>query len=219
MRRRLVPEVLRAHGFEWLRGQGWVWLREEVGEDPLRLRVQLGGKRGKVTWTVKAPLGLDVYSFRLACWMVEDLLNGLDYGIRTFSEVFMVQNAEYLYDMMGIRLEGMKAVTVSSFDGELSKIYQKSYGVRYEARDSRPTSLSNVLALVQGGIPVNEVLQGVGVVHSDLGALTSAIKGQNRLINDMLKYVKPSVEAGPRFAEAIDKILDRLEDLEKKLSS
>lgn len=205
--------LLKARGFVYGRGVGWVWSREldPVGSDEgFRLAVQLGRKRGKVNWTVKAPLGLDFYGFRLCCWMVADVLSSIGVVFEDFDEFFIARNVEYLFDHFGVSLEGVKAFTVRDVDGLLEKYYNKIYGVRHEVRDSRPTKLENVVALVSGGVPVNQVISGVGLVHEDIKGLTAAMKGQSRTNLDKDKMVGALVNANLKLIDRIDALIRTL---------
>jgi len=160
---------------------GFVWdYKFGVGKGEFRLGLMLGSKRGKITWTVKAPLGLDLYGFRLCIKIIQDKLETLGYVIPDFNRRFIAKNSEYLRDTFNVRIEGAKIITLQALDGTLEKYYNKSYGIRHETRSSQPTSIDNIFALVSGGLPFSQLIQGVGVVHNDIMALTEALKFSNR---------------------------------------
>jgi hypothetical protein len=129
-------------------------------EGLVRIRLLFGIKRNKVTWTIKAPLGLDYYGLMLAYGLVRNVISSK--GLR-FSEdlgadieksrCFVVKNVELLDDKIGLGIEGIKCITFGDLKGNLEKIYEKPYGIRREIRHTEPRPISELLALYQGGLP------------------------------------------------------------------
>ena len=156
-----------------------------LGDGVARLRLVFGVKRDKIHWTVKAPIGLDLYGFRLATELVDSECKRR--GV--FDAVWMVKNFELLWDSEGLRLEGVKALTLEGLDGVLEKYYNKDDGLRREVRSSIPAELDSLLALVQGGVPTFQLIQGVGVLTRKMDDLTDAIKGGNRVQSDTTRLV------------------------------
>ena len=204
--------ILRAAGYVFRYKEGWVY-SFEFGRDfesKFRLRVQLGLKRGKVTWTVKAPWGLEIYGFRLCKKVVEDNLARLGVVFVDFDRSFMVNRSEFLNDYVGVDISGFKSVTVYDFEGQLEKIYEKAYGIRREVRVSRPMPIENVLALVSGGLSHSQVISGVGLVHQDIGLLVDAVKGQNRMISNLTRVVSALTDSHIKFKESATDLLNKL---------
>ena len=94
--------------------------KSEVG-DLKGIATFFGFTHGRVSWTVKAPLGLDYYGLILAKKLVECKIAHREYVV----DPWLVRNFETLQDHMGIRIEGLaKSVTLDDFAGNLLKIYQ-----------------------------------------------------------------------------------------------
>jgi len=196
-----------AEGVGVRRSEVFVW---EFGgvEGGFRVRVLFGVKRGRVSWSVRAPLGLDLYGLRLVRRVVE-----LECEKRGYRDLkWMVRNYELLWDERGIRFEGVKAVTLEDLDGTMEKYYNKHYGVRREVRSSRPTRIEDLVALVQGGLPTYQVVQGVGVLEKRIDELTRAIKEQNRLNYEMFRIQQANQEALYRLIDKIGKLMEKLGD-------
>jgi hypothetical protein len=130
-------------------------------EGVVRLSLRFGKYRNKITWTIKAPLGLDYYGLMFAYGLVKNVVSGKGLFIHEVDSVvnfdrpscFIIKNVEFLDDKMGLGIEGIKCVTFSDFKGNLEKIYEKPYGIRREIRHTEPRPITELLALYQGGLP------------------------------------------------------------------
>ena len=149
---------------------------EDINGEFFRIRIVYGFTHKRITWTVKAPLGLDYYGLMLCTKLVECKIAHLGYAVGSWTVI----NFETLQDHMGMRVEGLaKCVTLDDLAGNLLKIYQKSYGVRVETRSKTTTSLETLLALSTGGMPQAQLMQGLHSTNKGIGDLTNAIKYRN----------------------------------------
>ena len=64
----------------------------------------------------------------------------------------MVSSFEFNNDWQGIRLDGVKAITVKAFDGSFRRIYNKRFGLRDEVKAVGARRVEDVLSLMQGGV-------------------------------------------------------------------
>ncbi len=174
------------------------WGREEViafpevsGDDPARVRVEFGGKRGKLHWWVKADAGLDFYGLNLARALVDERL--LRLGYRPPSD-WRCEGWETLSDKMGVRLEGVSCVTFSTLSGWLEKYYDKGYGVRKEIRapGQGDATLSQLTAMMQGGVNYGQLLQAVAVTNKNQDRIMSYLEQQGRILNALIERISKS---------------------------
>lgn len=160
-------------------------------EGEVRQTIQLGVKRNKITWRIRAPLGLDYYGIMFAYGLLRCTLAriGQDPGLE-----FMVKNIELLDDKVGTRIEGIQAVTFTDFKGNLEKLYNKAYGVRREVRDTEARPASEILALYSGGLPSFMIAQAsydiarrVQENSENIGRLASQVFDQNKINQAILE--------------------------------
>jgi len=96
---------------------------------------------------------------------------------------------------MRTRIEGAKAITLDNLDVALEKIYQKSYGLRHEVRLDKDISLENAQALLHGGVPYMEIVQGFGNLIRMYNESNDQTRGLMDHIYEMNKLVKANTEA------------------------
>jgi DNA-binding Lrp family transcriptional regulator len=178
-------------------------VKEWLGVGPdntgyLRVEVEFGVSFNRVNWSLTAPEGVDIHGLRLARAYVEAVLEGRGYS--DFG--WMVSNVEQFRDFMGIRLEGLKAVTLDNLDTTLEKMYQKSYGLRHEVRTSRVMGMDEMQALIQGGVPTMNVVQGVNLMVNE-------IRNQGETTRELMDFIKQLSDGVKANTEAINRLLDR----------
>ena len=71
----------------------------------------------------------------------------------------MVSSFEFNNDFQGVRLDGVKAVTMKAFDGSFRRIYNKRFGLRDEVKVVGARRVEDVLLLMQGGVSTYSTLQ------------------------------------------------------------
>jgi len=119
-------------------------------EGEVNQTLQLGLKRNKITWRIRAPLGLDYYGLMFAYGLLRCTLARMG---QAADLEFMVKNVELLDDKIGTRMEGIQALTFTDFKGNMEKIYNKAYGVRREVRATEERPAHELLQLYQAGLP------------------------------------------------------------------
>ena len=181
----------------------------DINGDMFRIRVSYGFTHKRITWTIKAPIGLDYYGLKLAIRLVDCMI-----ASRGYSEVSWIIGKggwETLQDHMGLRIEGLaKSVTIDDFMGNLLKIYQKSYGVRIEVRSSHMTDLNTLLALSSGGMPQAQLMQGIHQTNTVINDLGTAIKYRNIDDHNRDKILQALASTVVRMNEKLDSIAKNL---------
>lgn len=140
----------------------------------------------------------DDYSFNLSEFqlLLAFLSAVLDVDVSGFEAV----TYEFNHDLAGVKLEGVKAVTVKALNGAFKRAYQKSKDVvRVEGKDSVPLPLTQVSALLQGGVPYYELVQSNAMLAKAIQAREQGEEGRFRiLINELFKrddYLRALVKA------------------------
>lgn len=176
---------------------------EGLPDDVLRIRITFGMKRGVISYTVKAPRGLDLYGLRLVHELVE-----MEAWLRGHVDLdWRAVNFEFLWDERSIHLEGVQAVTFNDLMGTMEKYYNKGLGVRRELRGSKPARVQDLEALIQGGITSHQAMQGMAILRGEVQHLTEAVKAIHYQYRDMLEMFKASQEASMRLVTLVDNLL------------
>jgi hypothetical protein len=129
-------------------GCGLPVLDWSVGD--VRFEVVFGGKRGKVSATVSCDDGL---SYRELCFVILEFKRRVCEVLGSVPDFRVeAESYEFLKDYLGFRLDGLKAVTLTSFMGLMEKIYQKENCLRHEVRSSVPVPVETLQALLLGGV-------------------------------------------------------------------
>ncbi len=170
---------------------------DEYSETFIRVSIVFGVKRGRISWRVKAPLGMDVYGLRLCKGLVEEVCASLGFS----GMIWIVSNYDLLNDFRGMRLEGVNALTLTDLEGTMMKYYNRREGVRREVSSSRETSLESLIALTQGGLAMFQVVQGVFYVGKKVESLIDAVKYTNRSQVDILQGQRELLKAVYRLVD------------------
>lgn len=180
---------------------------DDVNGDIFRIRILYGFTHKQISYTVKAPLGVDYYGLMLCSKLVDCMILHRNYTVSTWN----VKNYETLLDHMGMRVEGLaKSVTLTDLAGNMLKIYQKSYGVRVEVRSKGTTSLETLLALSTGGMPQAQLMQGIHTTNSEINDLTNAIKYRNVDDNRRDRILEALSGAVIRMNEKLDGLIAKV---------
>lgn len=149
--------------------------------DLVSLTVTFGVKRGKISYRVGAPVGLDPSSLALVHHIVLREVEAR--GYRVGPEAWAVRNVEFLSDYSGFRLEGLESVTILGLVGELEKYYNKPR-VRHEKRASPRSGvgLQALRALMSEGADVGGLHRRLERVENELRKNTEANKGLTRQV-------------------------------------
>jgi len=180
---------------------------EDINGEVFRIRIVYGFTHKRITWTIKAPLGLDYYGLMLSAKLVECKIAHRGYSVGSWDVI----NFETLQDHMGLRVEGLaKCVTLDDLAGNLLKIYQKSYGVRVETRSKATTSLEALLALSTGGMPQAQLMQGIHSTNKEINELSTAIKYRNVDDNNRDRILEALAKTVIRMNDKLDSLVEEM---------
>ena len=168
-----------------------------VDDDLCRVSVVFGGKRGRVSYRVGAPCGIDMVGLSVIHGMVEGEARGRGLVLGDW----IVKNIEQLEDYSGFRLEGLEAVTYDNLHGEMVKYYNKP-GIRREARSSQPIPLHAFRRVFEEGLDVATVHRRLNALEHKFVSLEASMKGGIRIV----------------FG-AVVKVLDELRNISGSVSS
>lgn len=99
---------------------------------------------------------LDYVAFRL---LLDGLRPDLEWlGVQDWKKM-MVSSFEFNNDWQGVRLDGVKAVTMKAFDGSFRRVYNKRFGLRDEVKVVGARRVEDVLLLMQGGVSAYSLQQ------------------------------------------------------------
>lgn len=200
------------HRVQGAKGKGYEVKRsmpDPSGEGEFQVIVELGWWNKKINWSVKAPRGLDLYGFRAVWWYVDEVCRGLGYeGLK-----WMTKAVEFLDDIHGTRLEGIECATIEALDGTLEKFYNKDFGVRHEVRAKVENPIENTLALIGGGVPYYQVVQGVNIIRVSVDKLVDVNKSSLARL-DRLERISEAVAKSQ--IKSNDNIQELLKELRKK---
>lgn len=147
--------------------------------DLVSVRVSFGVKRGRVSYHVGVPLGLDLVGLVLIHHVVLGEVSARGYCVP--DEAWMVRNVEFLTDYGGFRLEGFEGCTFWGMVGELEKYYNRT-GVRREVRASPVgVRLGELRALLEGGVDAAQVHRRLNLLEEELREVKGSVKGLARM--------------------------------------
>lgn len=158
-------------------------------------------KNGTATVFVdcKGDYSLDYVAFHL---LIEAAMRELDVSDWDLVEV---QSPEFNKDFFGFQIHGAKAVTLRAFDGAFRRVYNKKYGLRDEIRLVGSYKAKDILAVLQGGVGVYNVLNLLFLNFKEWERYRKVAEGdaeaakfQNRLVADAVSTMK-------RFLEEVSK--------------
>jgi hypothetical protein len=148
--------------------------------EDVRFRFSHGVKRRKVTVRVSCDDGLDFRGFIIAVELVRSYILRL-YGFEPSESDLQVVSCEFNQDYRGLRLDGVKCLTVSDLKGVLERIYQKRENiVRSEIKVGK-TSVEAIYALLKGGVTSYNIVQGLFTLAKRVESLVEAIKYLNQV--------------------------------------
>lgn len=183
-------------------------------DETFRVRLVFGGKRDKIHWTVKAPMGLDYYGFLMTRAWVESEVKA---RLGLFDLNWFVKRYEILWDHLGVKLEGVSVITIDDLEGTLEKYYNKFYGVRKEVRQSTDSlKLEDLVALASGGIPQYQMTSALSLLVTQVESMNHSIGLFLQDVQSDRRLVKAVMDTQFRVSEILDRIINRLDDLERK---
>ena len=163
---------------------------KHVGDAPLKekkikigdvsLRLVYGEKRRRITIWVSCDDGLNAREFRLCLTLIRLYISKL-YGFNPTEDELEVKSCELNEDYLGFRLDGVKSLTVSAFDGWLERIYQKHQKVVRSEIKGKQVSIDALYTLLKGGVTPYNIVQGQFMLVKEVQKLTDAIKFNNEI--------------------------------------
>ena len=157
--------------------------------DLLRLKFVVHGNRtAEVFVDCDKDVSLDYVGFRLVVGVVRRELECV-------REQVSVVSCEFNRDFLGVRLDGVKAVTLRAFDGSFRRVYNHGGFLRDEVKAVGSKKIEDVLALMQGGISQYNIQQLLYMNFQKWSEYVEATKFSNRLVSDAVSEMRRLVKA------------------------
>ena len=158
------------------RGRFVYEFEEKTGD--VKIRVQFGTQRRKITGVISCGPGMDKNACELA---VNRFLDICEDKTGRPVESFRVLSFEMINDVSGVRIDGVaKCYTKKSLFGALERIYQKNdFTVRHEFKVSQPMTIDQFTALTRGGVSDYNTSQALFYLAQEMRSFTEAQKWQN----------------------------------------
>ena len=157
---------------------------ENIGS--VKVRVQFGLQRKKITIRLTCARGMERDAFLLALHRAYDI-------IEDFTDVYpknvVLRTFELNRDIAGVRIDGVKCFTRSGFEGFVDRIYQKDGSIRSEIKVSGSMEIQQLEALLQGSVPTSNVVQGQFMLVQEVRKLTQAVIQQQSEIKSLYHLV------------------------------
>lgn len=190
---------LRFHNIVVTAGACWLGFSDDVVEwvGGVKVRVQFGLQRRKVTGRISCDVGMDKHAVLFALNRFFDIVkrrSGHDLDVVT------VKTMESNRDFQGVRIDGsIKCLTKKGLFGVIERIYQKEESVvRVEQKTVKPMRLEEFEALLHGGVPHYNIEQGQFVLVQEIRRLVEAQKFVNEQVAMLARAVKALVDADVR---------------------
>jgi hypothetical protein len=106
-----------------------------------------------------------------------------------------VSSFECNTDFEGLHLDGVKAVSLMSFDGSFGRAYARKFGLRDEVRVVGNRRIEDVLALLQGGVSNYSVVQLLFMNLGKIDDYFEATKFQNRFVGEAVEQMRRMADA------------------------
>ena len=102
-------------------------------------------------------------------------------GERPPPQSILVVTCEVNEDHQGIRIDGANSITLTSFIGDLERIYNRENGLRSEIK-VQGTTLDAIYSLLKGGVSVYSMLQAQFALFKRVEDLITAAKFGNEYL-------------------------------------
>lgn len=171
--------VPRVHGlrlrFSGVGVGGSKWVRKLNGVVKITFMVH---KNGSATVFIDCigDSSLDAVGFRIVLALIQEELSVTD----TELAASKVASYELNTDFQGLRLDGVKAITLKAFGDAFWRVYNKRGFLRSEVKATKPLDVANVLALMNAGVSQYNVLQLLFLNFQEMKRYVEAAKFQNR---------------------------------------
>jgi hypothetical protein len=104
-----------------------------------------------------------------------------------------VTNFEFNHDYLGLKLDGVRAVTLTTLDGSFRRVYSKRLGLRDEVKTVGSVSVNKVFHLLEGGHIYNAtqlLLSAVVELRQSNIIISDVAKSTHRLVDWLLRQNK-----------------------------
>lgn len=174
----------------------------------VNVKIIFGWKRRQVSAIISCDEGL---SYRELCFAVNDFKQRVHEVLESVPEFSVkAKNYEFLKDYLGIRLEGIQSITLTTFMALLEKLYNKEIGLRHEVKGSVPIPVETLIALMQGGVSAANLQQ----FNFLLVKQNQSILEFHKRMAEETRFLLPTVKA---LYDGTQRILHNLNDLDKRL--
>jgi len=107
----------------------------------------------------------------------------------------LVTSCEFNRDFLGVKLDGVKSVTLKAFDGSFRRVYNHGGFLRDEVKTVGSKKIEDVLALMQGGVTQYNIQQLLYMNFQKLSEYVEAGKFRNQLVFEAVSEMRRFVEA------------------------
>lgn len=166
------------------------WVREFAGVVRVTFMVH---RNGSATVFVRCvgDSSLDVVGFRIVVALIQRELGVTDEEFGAASVVSYELNT----DFQALRLNGVKALTLSAFDGAFWRVYNKRGFLRSELKATKSLNVANVLALMSSGISQYNILQLMFLNFREIRKYVEVAKFQNKLLIELVSQNRMLIDA------------------------
>jgi hypothetical protein len=152
--------------------------------EDVRFRFSHGVKRRKITVRFSCDDGLDFRGFVFAIELIRSYVLRF-YGFEPSESELHVVSCEFNQDYQGLRLDGVKCLTVSDLKGVLERIYQKKENLVRSEVKVKKASVETIYALLKGGVTSYNIVQGLYTLVKKVENLVEGIKYLNQVNLEM----------------------------------
>ena len=182
----MMMAPLRTHNVILTVEAPWLSFSDDYTEwfGDVKVRVQFGFQRHKITGRISCDAGMDKNSIHFALSRFYDIVKE-----KTSHELddVVVKTFEMNRDYAGVRLDGFKCYTKKGLFGVIERIYQKDDLVRHEHKITKPMTIDEFTALMRGGVTEYNLQQGLFMVVQEVKALTETQKFVNEKIMQLIR--------------------------------
>ncbi len=164
-----APDLPRVHDIWLVADRLPPWVKIKSAKRTLRIghteiQITLGAKRRKATVVIENNDGLDYDGFSAIMEIVRrELISLIGWWD---SSLFSVKNIHFNIDVVGLRLDGLKSLTLTAFDDWFARIYQKTEEKARLEVGRNDVSVAQVAAILQGGFTGAQALTYIASLHS-----------------------------------------------------
>lgn len=185
----MVIAPLRTHNLLFTADTPWLNVSDDVVEytGAVKVRIQYGLKRKKITVRISCDQGMDRHAVNFA---VNRALKLIEKKVGRSLDNLVLKTFEVNRDFEGVRLDGAQCLTKKGLFDVIERVYQKGDAVRAEWKVSDRLTLDEFVGLLRGGTTQYNLVQGLFMLVKKLDALVDVVKFQNREILELKKRLE-----------------------------